>query len=356
MGGVTFRGGLAAGEEANLCSRVATRVLVRVGAVEAREFAVLRRRLGALAFEPWLSAEQPLRVQASAEHCRLYHTKALAEALVHAASDRLHAKLSLHAGSDAEADGEDGATDANVPFGREAFARVLLRGADNRFVASVDSSGLLLHRRGARAETGRAPLRETLAAGLLRLAEYSGEEPLVNAMCGAGTIALEACGIALAQAPGLRRSFAFEGFPSFDGDAYAELRARLASGERSALRAPIHAFDLDARVLDSARRNAGRAGISQHLVLERADLHAYAPPAATGLLIINPPYGRRLGRADGGQAFAAIFETLQARWRGWRAALLLPANVRVDRFGLRRVRAIALRNGGLRVKLVLAQL
>jgi putative N6-adenine-specific DNA methylase len=351
-GGVTFRGGLAAGEEANLRSRVATRVLLRLGTVEAREFAVLRRRLGALPFERWLSPERTLRVQASAEHCRLYHTKALAETLLHAASDRLRAELQPHAASEAD----DEAADPAQPFGREAFARVLLRGKDNRFTISVDSSGLLLHRRGARVETGRAPLRESLAAGLLRLAEYRAQEPLVNAMCGAGTIAIEAAGIALDQTPGSQRGFAFEGFPRFDAGAYAELRATLVRAERNALPAPIAAFDRDARVLESARRNAERAGLAAHIAFERADLHDYTPPAASGLLIMNPPYGRRLGGGDGRTLFAPIAETLRTRWRGWRVALLVPAEVRMERYGLRGARAIALRNGGLRVKLLLAAL
>jgi putative N6-adenine-specific DNA methylase len=108
--------------------------------------------------------------------------------------------------------------------------------------------------------------------------------------------------------------------------------------------------------LQSARRNAERAGIAAHVAFEQADLHDYTPPAGGGLLIMNPPYGRRLGGGGGRTLFAPIAETLRARWRGWRVALLVPAEVHMERYGLRGTRAIALRNGGLRVKLLLADM
>ena len=225
-GGITFKGPLAAGCAVNLGSRIATRVLVRLGEVQAREFAVLRKRIAALPFEHYLSADRPLRIDASARHCRLYHTGAVAEALQNAVSDRLGAPMQLSKGA------ESAVASGVGPFGNEPFARLLIRGQDDRFTISVDSSGLLLHLRGARVETGRAPLRETLAAGLLSLAGYRGDEPLVNAMCGAGTIALEAAGIALARAPGRDRHFAFERFPGFEQPSFDALRAQLFSPVR----------------------------------------------------------------------------------------------------------------------------
>jgi putative N6-adenine-specific DNA methylase len=143
-------------------------------------------------------------------------------------------------------------------------------------------------------ETGRAPLRETLAAGLLWLCGYDGGRPFLDPMCGAGTIALEACSIALGVAPGLARSFAFERWPRFDAAAWERLRDQALSAIRPAPRAPLFAFDRDPEAVEIARRNAGRAGFLAHLEIERAELGERPAPSPPGLLVVNPPYGRRI--------------------------------------------------------------
>lgn len=346
-GGITFKGALEAGYAVNLGSRIATRVLVRLGEVQAREFPVLRKRTAALPFERYLSADRPLRIDASARHCRLYHTGGVAEALLNAASDRLGAALQLSKGAESATASPIG------PFGSEPFARLLIRGQDDCFTVSVDSSGLLLHLRGARAETGRAPLRETLAAGLLSLAGYRGDEPLVNAMCGAGTIALEAAGIALARTPGRNRHFACESFPCFERASFDTVRAQLGCAERKRLPAPIIAFDNDARAVAIAQRNAARAEHSQDIQFVRADMRDFKPPTAHGLLIANPPYGQRLGDLrEARELYREMGKALRARWRGWRIALVVPREVSEDVFGLVRAQSLPLQNGGLRVKLL----
>jgi len=351
-GGVEFGGGQRAGYAVNLHSRVATRVLLRLGEVQAREFAQLRRRLARLGFEAFVPEGRPLRIGASARSCRLYHTRALAQTLQLAAGDRVGSALELASG-----DGEtDDAPDGGQPFGQEPWSRLLLRGEGDRFMVSVDSSGLLLHRRGARAETGRAPLRETLAAGALRLAGYRGDETLVNAMCGAGTLALEAAEIALERAPGRLRRFAFESFPSFDRALWDELRAEAERAQRSEPRAAIHAFDRDPAAIELARRNAARAGSAAHLRFDCTDALAYAPPASAGLLIANPPYGKRLGRARDARAlYIALGERLRASWRGFRVALLVPREIAPAQLGLQQARSFALSNGGIAVKLLVTR-
>jgi putative N6-adenine-specific DNA methylase len=351
VGGVTFHGPLTSGYAANLCSAVATRVLVRVGEARARQRDALERRLARLPFERFLAPGQTLRVQASAHHCRLHHTVALAEVLQGAASKRIGGPLTLQRHAD------DDAQDAQSAPGREPFVRALVRGEQDVFVASIDSSGALLHRRGARVETGRAPLRETLAAGLLRLAGYDVERPLVNAMCGAGTLAIEAADMALVRAPGRARGFAFESFPCFSADTFARLRAQVASRERSALRAPIYAFDRDPRAREFAARNFERAALGAHIELACADVLEYPPPARSGLLIANPPYGRRLGGHQEVRAlYRALGQRLRTHWRGWRIALLVPRAVPPAAFGLRQAQATPLLNGGLPVKLLVADL
>jgi putative N6-adenine-specific DNA methylase len=329
-GGVTFTGPTEVGMAANLHSRTATRILLRLGEVEARQFSDLRRRLAKLPFEEVVPPGRPLRVDAATSRCRLYHTGALAENAALALADRV--------GPLPEAQAED-----------EGATRVLLRGREDRFVVSVDSSGELLHRRGWRVETGRAPLRETLAAGLLWLCGYDPGRPFLDPMCGAGTIALEACAMALQVAPGLARSFAFERWPRFDPAAWDRLRDRALAAIRSAPPAPLFAFDRDAEAVEITRRNAGRAGFLAHLNIERAELGQRPAPAPSGLLVVNPPYGRRIGGAGRGRDLGRL---LRAGYTGWRAGVLLPAS---DRGGLGWPAEAAhpLTNGGLRVSLLI---
>jgi putative N6-adenine-specific DNA methylase len=233
---------------------------------------------------------------------------------------------------------------------------------DDRFMFSVDASGELLHRRGARVETGTAPLRETLAAGLLALARWRPGIALVDPMCGAGTIVIEAAMQAQGLAPGAGRAFAMERWPiSAAPDVAPEFtalrdEARSGGGAAGAAEAAIIGSDRDARTIESARRNAERAGIAERLTLACRDADAARPPAPTGLLITNPPYGRRLGDTRAAaRGYRDLGRVLRAHFRGWRAAVVTPAKLDGERqLGLRPAQSSArfpLRNGGLAIVL-----
>jgi putative N6-adenine-specific DNA methylase len=324
-GGVSFSGPLAAGMRANLELRVATRVLVRLGEVEARQFSELRRRMRALPWSELVPPGRPLRVDAAASRCRLYHTGALEETAALAAGDAV----------------------GPLPEGEEG-TRILVRGENDRFTISVDASGELLHRRGWREETGPAPLRETLAAGILRLAEHDPELPFVDPMCGAGTIVLEACARALRLAPGLARSFAFERWPCFDAAAWDRLRDEALERILPEPPAPLYAFDRDEEAVAITRRNARRGGLLGHISVERAELGTRPAPARCGLVVVNPPYGRRLPGA--GRELGPL---LRGRYGGWRVAVLAPGKS-LPGFSARA--SHALKNGGLRVHLLVNDL
>jgi len=188
-GGVELSGPFVAGATVNLWSRIATRVLLRLGEVRARDFAPLRRGLAKLPWPSFIPRDRPLRVDVSTRHCRLFHTGALAETAVLAIEDCVGSLPVRDRQEQGASEHED-----------DGSTRVLLRGQDDRFLASVDASGALLHRRGWRREAGPAPLRETLAAGILALCEHDAGEPLADPMCGSGTLAIEAA----ARARGLR--------------------------------------------------------------------------------------------------------------------------------------------------------
>jgi putative N6-adenine-specific DNA methylase len=344
-GGVEFGGALAVGMAANLHLRIASRVVLRLGQVKARDFAPLRRQLAALPWARFLPRDRPLRVDVSVSRCRLYHTKALAEALELAVSDRLGALPPRPPRTEDEDEPGD------------KLSRVLLRGEEDRFTVSVDASGGLLHRRGWRLETGRAPLRETLAAGILALCGYDPQLPFLDPMCGSGTIVLEACAMALHKAPGLFRSFAFEDWPCFDANTWASLRAQAETAQTGAPGSILMGADRDPNAVDIARRNAERAGFLPHIQFNVATFAANST-MENGLVVINPPYGRRLGQ----HGFALrlgrdIGRILAAGYLGWRIGVLSPdaAFTKAITAGLRRppVATHALRNGGLRVELLI---
>ena len=341
-GGVEFSGAMGAGMAANLHSRIATRILLRLGEVKARDFAPLRRSLAKLPWPSFVPRDRALRIDVSTSHCRLYHTGALAETAELAVADCVDAlpKREKRAGAQEEDD----------------CTRILLRGQDDRFMASIDSSGVLLHRRGWRLEARRAPLRETLAAGVLALCEYDPSLPLADPMCGAGTIAIEAAALARKILPGFGRAFAFERWPAHDPHAWQSLRESVPASP--AAHAPIFASDRDARAVEVARRNAARAQVANDVRFAVADFGHDEIPSPAGLLVVNPPYGHRLGqRAQALRLARGLGQTLLAHYRGWRAGILCPDPqfVAAVAAGARRppAQTHALRNGGLRVHLAL---
>jgi putative N6-adenine-specific DNA methylase len=215
----------------------------------------------------------------------------------------------------------------------------------------------LLHRRGWRLEAGRAPLRETLAAGIVALCEYDPQFPFLDPMCGSGTIVLEACAVALGAAPGLHRGFALQSWPCFDASAWARLRAQAEAARAAAPPSVLLGADRDPAAVDIARRNADRAGFRPHVRFDVARFAAEPPAAPGGLVVINPPYGRRLGhRRDVLRLGRDIGRILAAGYGSWRVGVLCPdaAFGKAVAAGLRRspVATHALRNGGLRVDLL----
>jgi putative N6-adenine-specific DNA methylase len=335
-GGVEWSASAADGFRANLCLRLPTRVLARVGTVEAREFGRLRRRAAGLDWKRFVAPDARIAVRTSTSRCRLYHTGAIDETVVSAIGDAVK-------GTQAAA--KDETPDVSV----------LVRGLEDRFTFSVDASGERLHRRGARVEIGAAPLRETLAAGLLALAGWEPGQPLLDPMCGAGTILIEAATQAIERAPGLDRAFALESWPLFPQDAAAVLRAEARAALRPAPPAAIAGSDADPRAIESARRNAARGEVEAHITFAVRDLGEARPPGgAPGLVIANPPYGRRLADPRGAvRLYRELGRVLRTHFRGWRFAIVVPRALR-DAAGALRLDFEArhrLSNGGLSIEL-----
>ncbi|MCA2977626.1 MAG: hypothetical protein INH41_05150 [Myxococcaceae bacterium] len=243
--------------------------------------------------------------------------------------------------------GRDASAADELPGPLEVSLRLDASGA----LVSVDTSGALLYLRGARQETGKAPLRETLAAGVLRLCGWAPPEPLWDVMCGSGTLVLEAAEQALGLQPGRQRTFAFERFAEPRAEVLARVREK-----GPAVPTWIRGSDLNAGALGVARRNARRAGVLEAVQLERLDATALRPPATPpGLVLANLPYGKRVGsRFELAALYARLGRALKQALPGWRFGFLLQDGV--DVLGLEVTRSVPVKNGGLSCLLVTGRL
>lgn len=226
---------------------------------------------------------------------------------------------------------------------------------------SLDLSGESLHRRGYRGGTGAAPLKENLASALLlraRWPELAAEgAPLVDPMCGSGTLLIEAAWMAAGVAPGHRRQrFGFMAWSGYEPELWHEIREQaLARGQAGLARLPaILGFDHDSRVLERARENIARAGLADKIQLQAADATRLKPPSGpAGLWICNPPYGERLGgESEVVKLLSLIGHQLREQFDGWRAALFTARPDLAPRIGLRAESMHAFFNGDLPCKLL----
>ncbi|MEM6489012.1 MAG: class I SAM-dependent RNA methyltransferase [Pseudomonadota bacterium] len=313
-GGVALAGDWAAVRRANLWLRGATRVLVRIAGFGAPHLAMLDKRARRIDWGAVLRADVPVSVQATSRRSRIYHAGAAAARVAQAIADTLGAPILKTPGAEG-AVGDDGA---------EPAARILVRLDEDFCTVSLDTSGPPLHRRGTKQAVAKAPLRETLAAGLLAAAGYDGRGTVLDPMCGSGTLVLEAAGIAAGAAPGAHRAFAFQHLACHDPDAWAAALAEAAPA-RPPRDVRCIGYDRDAGAVAAASANAARAGLAVWTRFATQPVSALAPPAGSecGLVIVNPPYGARIGdRASLAPLYAALGRTLAGRFAGWRAALV----------------------------------
>ncbi len=332
-GGLAFEGTVRDMIRANLWLRTASRVLLRLGEFHARALGELERKAGLLAWREWLAPGTPLLVRATCRKSRLYHQRAVAERILAAA-----AAPGAVAGDDASEESTAG-------------QRVVVRLYRDQCLISLDSSGPLLHRRGYRLASGKAPLRETLAAALLAASGWDPGTPLIDPFAGSGTIPIEAALLARRIPPGLRRDFGFETWSGLDPALLPALRAEAEAEMLTRAPAAIVAADRDAGVVASARENAERAGVAEDIEFREQAISHLRPPAAVGTLVANPPFGVRV---SGGKPlrdlFARLGQVARDRLPGWCMTLLLPADPLERATGLRFQESFRSQSGGLRVR------
>ena len=337
-GGVAFNGTRELGYAVNLHSRIASRVLWQVG---RRGYTTEQHLYDATQEVRWqdlMSAQQTLRVDVTASRSPL---KSLEFAMLRI-KDGIVDRLRTLSGARPSIDRQD--PDVRV------FAYL-----DQRTVTLyIDLSGEPLFKRGWRADKGEAPLKENLAAGLLALAGWTPEVPLLDPFCGSGTIVIEAATIATRRAPGLNRPFAFERLANFDRAAWRRLKDKALAAVDDTAAAQIVGSDISTRVIEQARANARLAGLDAflgdgRLRLEGCDARTVEPPAEHGMIISNPPYGEQSAPRSSTvpKMMGEVGDRLKAAFPGWHAWFLTSDRQLPRQMRLSETRKPVLYNGAL---------
>ena len=335
-GVVYFEGPEDAAMRANLHLRTADRVLKPLGAGEAVSFHTLRLRCSELPWENYIPPGSAVNISVSAMGCKLYHTGAVEDAIREGLEGR---------GLRLVEESED------YPLWVDA------RGTRDWWTLSIDTSGRGLTRRGYRKATAKAPIRETLAAAVLRAAGYEGSRPLMDPMCGAGTFVIEGSWIASKRAPGMGRKFAFQRFPSFDEDRWGEIVRKADEAERKEGLPRVVGYDKAGGAVRAAKSNALRAGVAGMVDFQRQEIANLAVHEQPGLVVLNPPYGQRLEGEDSVehrrliQSYARWGDELRRSAPGWDVALVCPSQELAQAFGFQSRPKLRFRNGGISVGL-----
>ncbi len=323
-GGVAFSADLLGACALHLNARTLGRIWLRLGDFRARSFPDLYNGVAAIDWPRHLAVGTPVRIKASATASRLNHVGRIQDTAM--AGIRHHLALASEGPS-------------------EGSQAILVRMEQDRCTVSLDMSGDHLHKRGYREATGKAPLRETMAAALLQWAGWDGTTPLLDPMCGVGTLLIEGAWMASGRAPGLGRSFAFERWPRYDQYGWRRLKAEAEAaaspaaeaapaispsaeatpaGEAASPRPLILGADRDPEAISAAIANVARAGLADAISLTVADVSDLTPPEGVppGLIVCNAPYGERLGSP---KALASVYKRLgkaARQFEGWRLLLL----------------------------------
>lgn len=344
-GGIEFEARLDGCYRANLCSRVVTRVLMRLDRFSATHFERLRAKIAAFPWELYFSGTAPPAFSVSCSHSRLYHTGRIEAEMRGAIGERL-----AHYGIDLPADEGDDA---------RARQTVYARFENDVCETSLDSSGAPLYRRGYKTHITQAPLRETIAAALLRASGVERCNTLVDPMCGSGTFSIEAAHVWSGRCPGVERAFAFELWPAFRPAAFAHLKKTLCTEASAAQRASgksIVCADIDPAAVESASGNALRAGVEEIVIPVQADFFASAPDAPireSTLLMLNPPYGERIPHKNITSFYRRIGETIRTRYAACAYCVIVPGIEIEKALSLPWDRKIVFMNGGIRVAAVI---
>lgn len=331
--GVYFSGDQRLLYRVNLWARTIFRVLVPLAEVKAYNAQQLYKSVQGIDWNIYLQSHQTLAVNCTGKNDNLNHTHFTALQISKAITDQQQQQW-----------GKRSNIDVKQP---DILVNAHIR--ENKCILSLDSSGESLHRRGYRQAMGLAPLKETLAAALLDLAEWQPHIPFFDPLCGSGTLVLEAALKSLNIAPGLYRSrFGFESWLDFQPSLWQELVAEAKHNQLRELAAPILGSDRSLEILEQAKTNARTCQIEKQIKFFPAELSEIEPPADPGIIICNPPYGKRIGNPQElGDLYQKLGDIFKQRFKGWTAYILTGNKELSKRIGLRSSRRIPVYNGSI---------
>lgn len=341
-GSVRFHASAGALAEANLTLRTASRILLPLIRGAVKDYDDLYRLAGRVRWHEIVPPDRTIRVTALSSDRRLSDSRFAALRVKDAVADRQK-----------RAFGRRSSVDRRIPD-----LAIIAHVTEGQAEISLDSTGKPLHMRGYRTEAGKAPLRETVAAGMLLLAGWNGRTALIDPFCGSGTIVIEAALLASGIPPSLERDdFLFLKWPDADRNDFERQRAALretirAGGDAegaSERPAAISGSDKDARLVAIAQRNADRAGVADLVSFRETDF--FGSSATDTTIICNPPYGERLGLDDAADFYRKVGDHLKKNYTGTTAWILSANRPAMKSLGLRPSRKIPLWNGGLESRL-----
>ncbi|MGF1540359.1 MAG: class I SAM-dependent RNA methyltransferase [Pleurocapsa sp.] len=319
-GGVHFQGNKELLYRANLWCRTIFRIFVPFAKIKSYNASELYRSVQNIDWRAYLNPDMTLAVNCTGSNKHLNHTHFTALQIKDAIVD-WQTKQS----------GKRSSVDVENP---DLLIHAHLD--NNRCLLSLDSSGSSLHRRGYRPAMGAAPLKETLAAAILEIAQWTPDLPFVDPMCGSGTLPIEASLKALNIAPGLYREFGFQTWLDFDAELWNKIEAEAEAQQLSVIDVPIIGSDRDSTMLQQAKMNARSWGLEQYIQFSQQEISSIEAPADRGIIICNPPYGKRLGdEAQLGELYRLLGDIFKQKFTGWTAYILTSSKQLSKQVGLR---------------------
>lgn len=331
--GVHFQGNKQLLYKVNLWGRTIFRVLLPIAEVKSYNAEQLYRSVQKIDWSRYLQPQMTLAVTCTGKNSQLNHSHFTALQIKNSIVDWQYKKYGRRSNIDVE------------------NPNLLINGHinNNRCTIALDSSGSSLHRRGYRPAMGLAPLKETLAAAIIALTEWNSNLAFFDPLCGSGTLPIEAALKALNIAPGLyRNQFGFETWLDFDASLWQEVVTEAKEQQLSTIAAPIWGSDRDSAIIEQAKINAVNCGLENQIVFTTQELADITAPAERGVVICNPPYGKRLGTEP---ELAALYQLLgdifKQRFTGWTAYILTGSQALTKKVGLRTSQRIKLYNGSI---------
>lgn len=306
-GGVAFAGNLAVCYHANLHSRIATRILIQVGRGQYANEDDLYQAAYTINWPNWFDVKHDFMVKVTGVKCPLKSLEFATLRIKDAVCDKF--RLAVNARP---------YIDTKTPA-----VRVHAYLTADRYQFYIDSSGNALYQRGNRKASIEAPLRENLAAGILQLTGWQPGQALLDPMCGSGTFLLEAAMMALNIPPGFNRNFGFEKLKNFESDTWKRIKNSAQKAVKLTGFQRIYGSDMDLRAVRVTKQNLEAAGMLEAVQVSHLEFTALVPPADSGIMVVNPPYGVRIGEDEAlAELYPQMSATLKTKFAGWNAYFL----------------------------------